>query len=228
MPETDAPSVLTVDPELLAIRSPRMSDADLRMPTRGLAGATGGGSAPTAAVDLSPGAPAVVIGAIGSAPSRRSAAINRMQIILLSVILAAFLLFSIAVQWSRGLEKKPWLSYTEDWVDGFFWRWDWKKSEVKNLRGFCPTCRSEVIFRPIAIGRNAPDGAPPGGTWAFCPKCKEATGLETNDVPQAVAATLTRRRQSGEYRETVAASKRKAGIASERTVRLKVVAGRIV
>jgi hypothetical protein len=142
--------------------------------------------------------------------------------------LAALLLFLIGLHWFYGTPKSPWLSYTEDWMDGFLWRWEWKKAEMTNLRGFCPTCRSQVIFRPVATGKNAPPPSEPPGTWAYCPACKEATCLEMNDVSQTITTKLTRKKNSGEYRETVAVSKQKAGVASGRAVRVKLIEGRIL
>ncbi|MGB8168239.1 MAG: hypothetical protein WCF18_12150 [Chthoniobacteraceae bacterium] len=177
---------------------------------------------------LSGGLPVLPVAIASSSGATRRGTISRKEMMPWYYTLAALVLFVIAVQWIRGLEKPAWSSYTEDWVDGFHWRWEWKKNEVRNLRGYCPTCGTEVLFRPIASARDTSSSAEVGGTWAFCPKCREATGLEMSDVSRAVSSTLIRKRTSGEYRDTVANSKRKAGIAPRESVRLKVIEGRIV
>jgi len=113
-------------------------------------------------------------------------------------------------------------------VEGFLWRWKWKGSEVTDLRGFCPACGSGLILRSVTGPHDASPPSDLPGTWAFCPKCKEATCLEMRDVLTTVADLLTRKRDSGEYGETVAVSKRKAGLAPGHSVRIKTVDGRLL
>ena len=161
-----------------------------------------------------------VIGTLPGARARRGGVLDSHGLLLSSCALAALLLFIIGKQWLYRAKKGPWLSYTEDWVDGFLWRWSWRKGEVTNLRGFCPACQSEVILRPVATGNNAPSPSEPPGTWAFCPLCKEATWLETNDVSQTISKEVIRKKNSGEYQD--AASRRKTGAASGRALRIKL------
>ena len=168
-----------------------------------------------------PEAPAV-IGTLPGSLARRGGAFNSERLLICSCVsgLAALLLSIFGPMWLRRQHRAPWLAYTEDWVDGFLWRWNWRKAEIANLRAFCPACHSEVILRPVSTRHNA---ASPGslGTWVYCPHCKEATHLEMSDVPKTVSEALTRKKDSGEYQEKDAASKGKAANSRGRAFRIR-------
>lgn len=36
-------------------------------------------------------------------------------------------------------------TYTEDFIDGMIWRWDWRGSQIHNLNCFCPTCDAQLV-----------------------------------------------------------------------------------
>jgi hypothetical protein len=208
------PEIRTTEPVPLADRAPALPAA-----VSGSHGMGGGGmgALPAASALMAPGV----------LSSRWSAA--RWQAVLPWYgALAVVLVFLVGKIWIYSLHTKPWRAYTEDWSDGFLWRWDWKNARITNLRCFCPTCRNAVTLCAVAPMDSPPRASAPQGTWALCPHCKEATCLETSDVSESISRTLIHRVNSGEYRETVAASKRRAGVALQREMRIKTVGGRVL
>jgi len=186
---------------------------------RGGVGALASGGLGGALNSASPKAPPV-IGSIRIGMPRGQVPLLANQYFLWSCVLFSLLLL-IGKSWHDRRKSFPWLSYTEDWVDGFLWRWKWRNDQITNLRAFCPSCDNEVILRPVAAARFTESPTEPLGTWALCTHCKEATHLEVDDVSQTVSEALIRKKNSGEYQEKDAAFRQKAANASGRILRIK-------
>ena len=82
-------------------------------------------------------------------------------LVLVLLALSGLIIIGMAViEILQAKNKPPFATYTEDMVDGVKWRWAWQGETIVNLRSFCPTCDSQLIYR-----------LRPTGTLLICERC---------------------------------------------------------
>lgn len=93
--------------------------------------------------------------------------ISGWLIIIISLLLLVSLRnFFVEIQDSRSPYK--YTKYIKDNISNIEWHWRWSMmGEVADIRGYCPSCHSEVLMRDTTAGRNE------FSYDIVCPRCEK-------------------------------------------------------
>ena len=102
-------------------------------------------------------------------------------------------------------QKKPYIKYTEDMLEGVKWRWSWIDNDISRLACFCPTCDAILIpFEGLECTFLICEQCPPNSKQRgiqITGRIIEEKEISASYLEDRVKREIYRRIRTGQYNE---------------------------
>ena len=101
-------------------------------------------------------------------------------------------------------ETPPYVSFTEQRLDGAIWRWRWREGQIANLWCYCPVCDMELVYNDSTAHGFVRIEEP--RTDFICERCNgnvvaRITGGDKEYALGSVVREIHRRVRTGKFKE---------------------------
>ena len=127
-------------------------------------------------------------------------------VIVIGALCTLMVLVTVVVDALQRARPPSYHSYIEDFIDGVKWRWRWDSDGIEDLRGFCPACDANLVYRV----RGGDPRFSPNFTELTCERCAPRNRQDnlcvvaklrgdTDYVLDSVKREIARRIRTGEH-----------------------------
>jgi predicted RNA-binding Zn-ribbon protein involved in translation (DUF1610 family) len=126
-----------------------------------------------------------------------------LLILIIFAMLGAIRVY-IVVRPKNKTEQPGFLRYSEDFLYGAKWRWQWVGNQVSNLWCFCPNCDAQLVYDD----RSCRNFLEPSKTHFICERCNNqiiatVTGGDKNYAVGAAEREVLRRIRTNEFEKAL-------------------------